>query len=519
MKKEFARLTFEEQLMLTEEEEMLEFWRANPIEAQKDLIGYNLNWFQRMMLTSFWDHQFIYWVNGRGCSKTFMIAVCFSLWAMLHPGWKLGVIAPVFRQANFVFDEIEKIYAKSPYFRAACSSQISRTMERSQLEFSNYSSIIALPLGNGQKVRGARFRILGVDEYAQMPEEIMREVVYPFLSVKLDSISNKLIRCTSAYWRHNHAWPLYVKYRLKQIERPDLYSVLEFNYKDVLADTFNRDYQIDMEMVREMSEQLTEDEFAMEMLAKFPAGSMGFFPPDLIDKCIKKVNPIEVELVGDKKYEYIMGVDAARHVDNFAITMIKIKGRELQLSKVITKNRATFQEMTRTVRDTLEKFPNTIRIIIDQDGGGSAIADLLAVPYRTDDGKLEPAILNIEDKDRTDGLKILRLLKASAPINERMFYRTKAEMEHGNLAFPIEIRNDPNSEYQTASKELMLLRTEMSVVKEEKTQFGSKFSVPKKYHKDRVSSFVMAVSEACDYLACNSQENTDVPTGYWVIPN
>ena len=100
------RLTFEEQVKLTPEEELLQFWREHPVEAQKDIIGYNLNWYQRKMLREVWDHPFNLWVMGRGCSKTFMLALTTVLFALLYPKWNIGIIAPVFRQANFVFDDL-----------------------------------------------------------------------------------------------------------------------------------------------------------------------------------------------------------------------------------------------------------------------------------------------------------------------------------------------------------------------------------------------------------------------------
>lgn len=514
---EHARLTFEEQMQLSEEEEMVEFWRKHPIEAQKTLIGYNLNWFQRIMLRNFWFKTFCLWVQGRGCSKTFMMAVCFVLWALLNPNWQIGIVAPVFRQANFVFDEIDKIYQRSKFVQASCRGPISRTMERSILRFANGSSIEALPLGDGTKVRGRRYRILGIDEFAQTPEPIIKQVVYPFLIIKLRGESNKLLRASSAYWQHNHLWPLYVKFRIKQIETPDVYAVTEFNFKDILADTENTDYQVDMDMIAEMSDQLTNDEFAMEMLAKFPQGSMGFFSADLLDSCIRKAFPIEVEPVdGDPKADYVMGIDVARQQDNFAIVLLKLVGNKKHVVRVIAHNRITFQHMVSIIREICDNY-NVVRIVMDQDGGGTAIRDLLADPVPSKVGKNALPILEVDADINEDGLKMLHLVKASMPINERMYYRSKAEMEHSNVIFPVDIRSDPNPYVEAAAREIILLKTEMGVVQEEETMYGKRFVVPKKYHKDRVSAYVMAVTEACDYLTFAGAGNPDADmSGIWV---
>jgi len=511
-----VRLTFEEQSRLTEEEELVQFWREHPIEAQKDLIGYNLNWFQRIMLRQFWDHKFNLWVQGRGCSKTFMMAICFSLWGILYPGWNIGVIAPVFRQANFVFDEIDKIWHKSPFFRSSTKGPISRTMERTILRFTNGSFIEALPLGDGTKVRGRRYRLLGIDEYAQTPEHIIKQVVGPFLTIKLGGYENKLLRASSAYFKHNHLWPLYVKHRIDSIEKPNLYTVLEFNYKDILADTVNLDYQVDMDMIQEFMDIMTEDEFAMEMLAKFPSGSMGFFSHQLLDSCIKRQYPFEIELEGEPGCEYVMAVDAARKTDNFAITIVKLKGTKKQIVRVIAHRNISFQEMVHVIRDTYSKF-NVVSLIIDEDGGGMAIRDLLREKGKSKDERYAMPLIELDADPSVDGMRIVKLMKFSMPSKSRIYHRAKAEMEQGRVQFPIDVRNHGDKEMDQAAKEIILLKTEMGVVEKEETLYGAKFIVPRKYNDDRVDTFCMAVTEACDYQEFHgTHDDLHNVTGVWV---
>ena len=45
------------------------------------------------------------------------------------------------------------------------------------------SRIHALPLGDGEKLRGFRFQRIIIDEMLLMPERIYNEVIVPFLSV------------------------------------------------------------------------------------------------------------------------------------------------------------------------------------------------------------------------------------------------------------------------------------------------------------------------------------------------
>ena len=515
------RLTFNEQIRFTPEEELILYWRERPVEAQKDIIGYNLNWFQRMMLKAAWSHSFNLWVMGRGCSKTFLIAITTVLYAMLYPGWNIGLIAPVFRQANFIFDEITKIVNKSKYV-SSCVTKFSRAMDRSIIQFSNGSSIEALPLGaDGAKIRGRRYRFVAIDEAAQCPIEVIESVVMPFLSIQIGGFKNKVIWASSAYYKHNHFYSKYIRYRINQISNPNKYSVLEFNYHDILADP-NQDYQVDMDIVRESQESMSEEEFAMEYLAKFPDESMGFFSARIIDACIRKLRPISIEpAVGDLGARYLLAIDCARKLDNFVITIFKLVGNEKHIVRIITHNRIPYDQMVDIIRKVCVDY-NVVRIIMDQGGGGLSVKDYLAkswIDTRGDIAISRPGILDIEDPEHKyfDGNRILHMYAANNPRNERLFNRAKAEMQAGRVVFPLDIRNHENPLIKLAAKEFLLLKTEMGVVEVKVLQHGVTFSVPRKYHDDRLITFVMGVTESCDYLAGEDLTMQRVmPTGVFV---
>lgn len=518
------RLTFEEQKSFTPEEQTIQFWRDHPVEAQKEIIGYNLNWFQRIMLKEIWTHPFNLWVMGRGCSKTFLTAITCVLWALLYPNWSIGIIAPVFRQANFIFDEIQKIYDRSPYVRLSAVKEPSRGTERSIIKFSNGSFIEALPLGDGSKIRGRRYRFVLIDEAAQCPIDVINKVVMPFLGVRIGNLDNKLLWASSAYYKHNFFYGKYIRFRINEIDNPEKYSVLEFNYKDILAqpDYSNHDYQVDMNMIRESQETMSAEEFAMEWLAKFPDESMGFFPAQLIDSCVRRFDPIEIEHErGKDRAKYILAVDCGRKRDNFVVTVIKLVGDEKHIVRVVAYNRIPYDEMVDIIRKLCVDY-EVVRVVMDQGGGGLAVKDYLAKTWTDNRNGMSierPAILDIDDPNHKhlQGLKVLRMFKGSQQRNENVFNVAKAQMQHRKVVFPLDVRNHKNATVRAAAKELLLLKTEMGVVETKPTQNGIKFSVPNQYHDDRLMTFVMGIEEACNYLAGeDTSQLMQMPTGMYI---
>ena len=113
-----------------------------------------------------------------------------------------------------------------------------------------------------------------------------------------------------------------------------------------------------------------------------------------------------------------------------------------------------------------------------------------------------------------DGIKILKLFRGSQPRNEEVFNRVKAQMQKKKVIFPLDVRNHTDLEIKAVAKELLLLKTEMGIVETKPTPNGIKFSVPNRYHDDRLITFVMGVNEACVYLAGEDLSNQRVmPTG------
>lgn len=260
-----ARKMRDEAYKLTLSEKQILYYRTHPVQAARDLLGIELIWLQRITLRAIFFCRFPLLNEGRGVGKSFILALAACLLAMLYPRTKIGIIAPVFRQANYVFDHIDEIYHGSEFLRAATTKASARGAAQSLLRFHNGSFIEALPLGDGNKIRGRRYHIVGLDEYAQIDESIIKLVIRPMLNIKRGNRDNKLIVASTSFYRWNHYWMLYLFYIKKMMEGNTDYRVIEFDYTDV-QNTPNSPYRIDDEIIEMQKSDMTAEEFAMENL-------------------------------------------------------------------------------------------------------------------------------------------------------------------------------------------------------------------------------------------------------------
>lgn len=504
-------------------EKQILFYRANPVIACEELLGIKLIWLQRITLRMIWFIRFPLLNMGRGLGKSFMIAIASILMAMLYPKTKIGIVAPVFRQANYVFDAIDDIYANSDYLKSATSKASSRGSAQSVLRFHNGSFIEALPVGDGNKIRGRRYHIVFIDEYAQMDESIIKLVIRPMLNIKRGNKENKLIIASTAFYRWNHYWTLYLFYLRQMINGSKDYAIAEFDYID-LQSTKNSPYQIDMEIIKMQKNDMTYEEFAMENLGMFPADSVGFISAKLIDQCTPKLDPIEPEFrqPAGSRAVYVLGVDAARQSggDNFAMVLLKLENGKRNLVYVKTLNGRTFQDMVSEIRDVLSKY-EVIRVQVGAGGGGLTIKDLLAAEWRNENGDKMPPILDMDDDAHRakSGLHILRIVNETNKKNNEMYMNLKADLQHKRLQFPVDVRT---TERETAAisdvyREVLSTKRELMVLEAVPSGIYHKFVVPSKYKKDRATALVLAIDGALEVGRVDKEEAAgELPIGLWV---
>jgi len=292
--------------------------------------------------------------NSRGLSKSFSTAIFAILDAILNQGVHIGIISKSFRQSKMIFRKIEDI-AKSPKagFLSQCITRISKSNDEWVIEFGR-SKITALPLGDGEKLRGFRFQRMIIDELLLMPEKILNEVILPFLSVvenpterqKIYDLETKLIAEGKMTEEERHAWPhnkiiglssasykfeylfkLYQQYE-QLITHPDQTDnahrvIMHLSYDCAPEQLY------DQNLIDQAKATMSQAQFEREFGSVFTDDSSGYFKVSKMAQCtILDGEGQCVEIIGDSTAKYILSFDPSWSEsdgsDDFAMQVIKL---------------------------------------------------------------------------------------------------------------------------------------------------------------------------------------------------
>lgn len=489
----------------------------------------------------------------------------------------------IHHNSKFVFGEIEKMYEESPELRAACIKPPVRSPEYCYLKFHGAenkigSSIQALPLGDGGKIRGARFFTIICDELAQIPRDIIDIVVRGMMATSKNPMENarkiekqkklfkqgkikkiegpeqnKIIFASTAYYQYNHFWERIQGFQsileekiikakklekegkpipeeLKVIRRgtspnfgqikhrimmDDKRAIVFFNFNDPPEGFMNND------SIEEAKREMSDYKFKMEYLCFFPSDSDGFFKRSLLDKAREhRMFSCHLKSKGDDLI-YIMGIDPARTGDNFAIAIyaIDIKKREMQLVMMFAYNKKTFPEMHNEIR-MLIKLYNIQEIGMDSGGGGQTIRDLLADEGSCPMGEELILQMGFEEHRFMKGRHILELFEFSKyELVHTSNHNLLSSLQHGEL----KIAAPPPCGGETITPELELADEEIEQTLEEMQNIVVKSTATGKMHwdtstkaqkKDRYSAALIGYHMASSYLL-SINKPVELAGGFW----
>jgi len=403
--------------------------------------------FQSCLLDMLWTYKYPMMLASRGGGKTFMYGLYALLRAILIPGQQIVIIGAGFRQAKLVFNYIVKLYQASPLIQEALQTGGGPKMAVDQASLKvGSSNIFAIPLGDGERIRGLRATCILCDEFASIPEDIYEIVVQPFAAVHADparraritalrkrlealgapeeflntinkslGFGNQIAISGTASYEFNHFHRKYAMYSRIIFSNGDLAHMraafLEGNaylHEDALDDNLlasfkHTDYAIfqlpyhgipegflDESVIANARLTLEPSRFGMEYLCRFAKDSDGFFKRSLlVDATPKGELRVHMEIYGEKGAQYVMGIDPARHNDNFAIVILKLTNRGYEVVYCWSLHQKDWPTATKKVRELLRRF-NIVYIAMDQGGGGASVLDLLHAPEFILDPQDEP---------------------------------------------------------------------------------------------------------------------------------
>jgi hypothetical protein len=349
---------------------LYKFLRNNIAFTSELFLGVKLFPFQAMAVKGMMVSDYSMFVFSRGMSKTFSTAVYVLLECLLNPNSNIGVIAGTFRQSKMIFQKMEDILGK-PEARLAkeCGVKITKGTDQWTMKIGG-SKAVALPLANGERLRGFRFNRIVLDEFLTIPEKIFNEVIMPFLGVVENPIereelynletriiekgemedkdryvwpNNKLIILSSPSFKFEYMYKLFKKYESLIMEKTisqdgvedddddDEYGAGSGAYRLIMQLSYDcapkRLY--DQNLLKQAKATMSEMQFKREFGAQFVDESDGYFRLSKMAACtIPDGESPAVEVVGNPSDEYILAFDpnwaGNTSADHFAMHVFKV---------------------------------------------------------------------------------------------------------------------------------------------------------------------------------------------------
>ena len=376
------------------------FLRENTTFAVDLLMGIKLFPFQHMAVKAMFQTDYFMGVWSRGMSKSFTTGIYAMLDAVLNQGVEIGILSKSFRQAKMIFKKIEDIAAKpEAALFAQCITKKTKSNDEWLMEIGR-SRIRALPLGDGEKLRGFRFHRIIIDEFALMPERIYNEVIIPFLSVvenptqreelyNLETkmieqgkmteeeryvwTNNKLIALSSASYKFEYMYKLYTQFEnliYNQAEDDTSHrAIMKFSYDCAPKQLY------DQNLLNQAKSSMSQSQFDREFGAVFTDDSSGYFKISKMAECtIPDGEHPSIEVSGEAGAEYLVSFDPSwaesESSDDFAIQVFKLD-KEKQIGTVVhgyALAGANMKEHIKYFSYILQAF-NVVMVIGDYAGG------------------------------------------------------------------------------------------------------------------------------------------------------
>lgn len=368
----------------------------------KLLTDIELHPIQLAILQEFWDRPFPMFIASRGFGKSFLLALYCTLKCIFVPGSKIVVVGAAFRQSKVIFEYMETIWRKSAIIRSIFNGNDDgprRDVDRCTMRYGD-SWTIAIPLGDGSKIRGLRAHIIIADEFASISPEVYETVVSGFAAVSADPMgnvkaeakkelmkelgiwneemetlqyrkSNQAIIAGTADYSFKHFAQYWQRYKSIIHSQGDI-KRLEEIFKGEVPQNFNwKDYSIvrmpyelipkgfmDDRQVARARATIHSGIYNMEYAACFTKDSSGFFRRSLIESCVSNnKNPIiinnepiifDAKISGDSDKKYVYGIDPASEQDNFSIVIIELHPNHNRIVYCWTTNRTNFKKRQQT---------------------------------------------------------------------------------------------------------------------------------------------------------------------------
>ncbi len=406
------------------------------------------------------------------------------------------------------------------------------------------------------RIRGERGHVILADEFNSIPIEIFDVVVRGFAATQLDpwekvkartignepedlamsdiNSGNKIILAGTAGYTGETFHHVYAHYQ--KIIKHNVKGAVD-EHGDVFDESEKREgYEVDCnnycivrypweaipdgmmekDVIESSRSQMPKQLFDMEYNTLFGDDSTGFYKAKQIrEATASPPNGFSVLKRGKPKRQYVMGVDPAKMLDRFAVTIIEV-GTPHKLVYQWTAQKRKYSECAAHMRELWRRF-NIVGINMDAGGGGHAVEEMLNME-KTDDGLEirkpdEPKFYHFDDdsEEAKEGLRILNLQNFGSAWLDESNTLLQKNIEDRLTMFPVTTSTSAlDDEAEDILFEVSELKKELSSItivytKTGKKSFDLKPPDERKEegvkHKDRYSSFLLA-----NYMAMRLDE-------------
>ena len=333
---------------------LAKFLRSNIGITTELISGIKLWPYQEVVIKAMLNRNFCLNVWGRGASKSFSAAVFCFLQCIFEPKSKILIAGPTFRTARSIFNSIEKI-TESKGADLLMQAFGAKSKRNDEYDWSiNEGSIKAIPL-SGEKIRGFRANVLVLDEFMLLPEDIIKNVLMPFLIVPQDikeriSIreqeddlinqgamteadrmefknTSKMIALSSASYTFENLYKTYKEWCDNIYSKEPTsatYFVSQLSYEALPPE------MIDSSITEEAQNGgASHASFLREYCAQFTDGSDSYFSMKKMEECTLKFEERpHSQIKGDNSKQYILAMDPnmsdSPNADYFAMGILEI---------------------------------------------------------------------------------------------------------------------------------------------------------------------------------------------------
>lgn len=371
----------------------------------KKLLNIELLPVQTCILRELWTRSFPMYVASRGFGKSFLLAVYSLLRCVLVPETKIVIVGAAFRQSKVIFEYMDTIWRNAPILQSICSDNSGprRDVDRCTMRV-NDSWAMAVPLGDGSKIRGLRAHTIIADEFNSIPTHIYETVVAGFAAVSSNPTQNvkdaakrkkmqgegtweagmedsyqgrqsnqSIVAGTAGYDFEPYAnyWKKYkatiqTRGDFKKVasmmdedpdEVPDYMKRLDWKNFSVIRMPYElipEGFMDDQQVARARA-TMHNGIYQMEYGACFTSDSQGFFKRSLIHSCVATdencsrhtwapwcPEPFDPSTRGSPDSRYVMGIDPASEQDNFALVILEVCPEHQRVIYVWTTNKKDF---------------------------------------------------------------------------------------------------------------------------------------------------------------------------------